>query len=239
MLEVKTNRISRVWFLFFNNFKIAIDSIIPALLAAQQAVSDAVASVEALELDVVNIDAALTDLDTTKQDVLVSGTNIKTLNGASLLGSGNISNDWTYVILGADAANSAVAPIDTALVITLDPNSLYEIEGKLFIESSVATTGAKPGVKMPTSGVTKGAFWITVPTTVTAFVSRNGTNNDNTSTAGTAMPVINTPYLSIVSALIKTGTPVVGDFKITIGSEIAASQVKIVKDSFIKYRKIP
>ena len=56
-----------------------------------------------------------TDLDTTKQDTLVSGTNIKTLEGQSLLGSGNIDLTKSDVGLGnVDNTSDLNKPISTA-----------------------------------------------------------------------------------------------------------------------------
>jgi hypothetical protein len=55
------------------------------------------------------------DLDTTKQDTLVSGTNIKTLEGQSLLGSGNIDLTKSDVGLGnVDNTSDANKPVSTA-----------------------------------------------------------------------------------------------------------------------------
>jgi hypothetical protein len=54
-----------------------------------------------------------------KQDTLVSGTNIKTINGTSLLGSGNIpvsTGDWTFT------ANVANVPFNDTAVITTSGN---------------------------------------------------------------------------------------------------------------------
>ena len=53
--------------------------------------------------DIITIDAAISDLEISvdnKQDVLVSGTNIKTINGETLLGAGNI------VVVGSGGGNS-------------------------------------------------------------------------------------------------------------------------------------
>ena len=55
------------------------------------------------------------DLDTTKQDTLVSGTNIKTLEGQSLLGSGNIDLTKSDVGLGnVDNTSDVNKPISSA-----------------------------------------------------------------------------------------------------------------------------
>ncbi|UZQ30859.1 MAG: hypothetical protein OHM56_04975 [Spiroplasma phoeniceum] len=58
-----------------------------------------------------------------KQDKLVSGTNIKTINGNSLLGSGDISignNDWEVV------NTSDFKPNDTQYILPITPNGIYK-----------------------------------------------------------------------------------------------------------------
>ena len=48
-------------------------------------------NLDELKYQIDNAQAGIIDLDTLKQNELVSGTNIKTINGISLLGSGNIT----------------------------------------------------------------------------------------------------------------------------------------------------
>jgi len=62
-----------------------------------------------------------------KQDTLVSGTNIKTINGTSLLGSGNIpvsgggsTGDWTFTANVANVSFNDAAQISTSGNVTVD-----------------------------------------------------------------------------------------------------------------------
>ena len=63
------------------------------------------------------LDDLVNGLDTNKQDTLVSGTNIKTVNGNSLLGSGNITISSVTVLYG-----------------TTDPTSSQGSDGDIYIK---------------------------------------------------------------------------------------------------------
>lgn len=90
---------------------------------------------EALE----NID--VTDQLTTKQDKLVSGTNIKTVNGQSILGSGNITievgteievateEDEVYLLSILEGSGT----ISTAYVLDSEGNQLLDSDGNILI----------------------------------------------------------------------------------------------------------
>ena len=57
--------------------------------------------------------------DNSKQDTLVSGTNIKTINNASVLGSGNIE-----IEAGACVEQSSTAPTDTDIVLWIEDSDI-------------------------------------------------------------------------------------------------------------------
>ena len=65
-----------------------------------QGIAGAVMSVAGRTGDVTLTTADISGLDTDKQDLLVSGTNIKTINGTTLLGSGDIATP-TYTLPNA------------------------------------------------------------------------------------------------------------------------------------------
>lgn len=70
------------------------------------------------------------DLDTTKQDTLVSGTNIKTLEGQSLLGSGNIDLTKSDVGLSnVDNTSDLNKPISTATQTALNSKQNTLVSG--------------------------------------------------------------------------------------------------------------
>ena len=71
-----------------------------------------------------DVQAALNELDTEKQAVLVSGTNIKTINSTSLLGSGDIAIEagggaWVY-LSSVTANNSATIDIEPTFTSAYD-----------------------------------------------------------------------------------------------------------------------
>ena len=82
-----------------------------------------------------------------KQASLVSGTNIKTVNGASLLGSGDLAvvgNPWTF--FGASASDTTTGANTTPVSVSglsfnFVANSVYLIEVVGSIQNAAATTG--------------------------------------------------------------------------------------------------
>jgi hypothetical protein len=146
--------------------------------------------------------------------------------------------DWTYVKLTADAITTTTANSDTLLKFMPQASSHYEIEGKFFLESVAATTGVRPGIKWSTSGLLRNVAWMISPISTTTFASRFWGNTAAANAASTAVPVANEGIYGEVRAMFVTDVNVVGEFVITLSTEIAGSQVKINADSFIRYRKI-
>ncbi|MCI4436703.1 MAG: hypothetical protein JHC33_07855 [Ignisphaera sp.] len=104
--------------------------------------------------------------DTSKQDTLVSGTNIKTINGSSLLGSGNIS------ISGSGGAS---APTDITVNI---PSSRYS--SNISITDASATTTSRI-LAFPngftSNGLLGGDELEMTPLVINAYCTVNGTIN--------------------------------------------------------------
>lgn len=92
-----------------------------------------------------------------KQDTLVSGTNIKTINGNSLLGSGNITieggasgNTISMYRTTSDQANTTTTLADvTALSHNVVAGKVYKIELICAYRGAATTTGGKLGIYMP------------------------------------------------------------------------------------------
>jgi hypothetical protein len=85
-----------------------------------------------------------------KQATLVSGTNIKTINGSSILGSGNLSisappepSTTTILTLAGNQSTGAnQTPITlTDMSFSYEANSVYTIDLLAFVQSAAATTG--------------------------------------------------------------------------------------------------
>lgn len=95
-----------------------------------------------------------------KQDTLVSATNIKTVNGSSILGAGNliVSSVGTVVwarVAVSDATTTGQALVDvTGLTIAMAANAVYEIEAFLSCSTTAVTTGISYGVQFSAAGAT-------------------------------------------------------------------------------------
>lgn len=144
---------------------------------------------------------------------------------------------WTYVVLGSDFTISTTANNTvTGLNFTPAANRNYEILGRFLLQTSVVTTGARPGIAWPT-GYSDGGAMTFAPNSVTASAQRHhspvtGTQN----AASTGLPVINRSYLSTMEAVLIMGGSPSGNFQITLSSETAAVNVTMKAGSFIRYR---
>ncbi len=81
-----------------------------------------------------------------KQETLVSATNIKTINGSSVLGSGNLVVSGSYTLVATLASDQATGanttPVTlTDLVFTYEANSKYRIWAMGRVSPNGATTG--------------------------------------------------------------------------------------------------
>lgn len=180
-------------------------------------------------------------LAASKQDTLVSATNIKTINGSSVLGSGDLvvsgTDPWTYVTLGSDFTISTTANNKvTGLNFTPAASTNYLIEGYYLLRTATATTGARPGIEWPT-GYNDGASYTQAPNSATATAMQFGAPATGTANAAsTGLPVINRSYLGQMNALLLMGGSPSGNFQITLASETAAVNVTMRAGSFIRYR---
>lgn len=153
--------------------------------------------------------------------------------------SGAASPDpWTYVKLTQAATTTAATNGVTALSFTPDPDTLYEIEGKFFLQAAATTTGPRPGIQWPSAGVLQNVAWVIAPISATAFASRFWGNTATANATSTGVAVANEGIYGTAQALLLTGPSVTGDFAITLASEVAGSEVRIMENSFIRYRKI-
>lgn len=99
-------------------------------IASGAAIAASVTFTPTGNISTTNVQLALAELDTEKQPTLVSGTNIKTINGTSLLGSGDISvsggastaNAVSFTPVGnisSTSVQAAIAELDSEKQITL------------------------------------------------------------------------------------------------------------------------
>ena len=189
----------------------------------------------------------VTNLQTTlngKQNLLVSGTSIKTLNGESLLGSGDITvsgsggtDPWVYVKITSDFTTSSATAVDiTTLAFTPGANKNYIVEGQLLLRTATATVGPRPGVAWPT-GLTDGAVTIKTPSSATAEVQQHGNINAAVLAPVGGLPTTTGSYLSRVDATVVAGASPSGTFRLQLASETAGTVVTAKAGSWIRYRE--
>ena len=153
--------------------------------------------------------------------------------------AGGGSDPWTYVRLATLFATTGTTNADSPLAFTPQANKIYEIEGRFFMQSAATTTGIRPGIKWPTAGVAQNAAWIISPTSATAFVSRIWGDTSAANAAATAAPVANEGIYGQMQAMLVTSASPVNNFIVTLSSEVSGSEVRLMQNSFIRYRVIP
>ncbi len=151
--------------------------------------------------------------------------------------AGGGSDPWTYLKLAADFSISTTAIGDIGLGFTPAANTRYEVEGRLLLRTAATTTGAQPGIAWPT-GCNDGVGEISVSTSTTAQVLAFGNINAAIKALGTALPNTTQSWPAYLAATFETGASPSGDFRIQLGSEVAASAVTAKAGSWIKYRVV-
>lgn len=96
-----------------------------------------------------------------KQNTLVSGTNIKTVNGNSLLGSGDLTVQGTGVLggsesLAADFTTSSTTAASTNLSFPILANEVYDVIISGTCRKASSNTGLKFAINAPTGCTIKG-----------------------------------------------------------------------------------
>jgi len=125
------------------NFSQLTASTVPYLDASKNLVSSAVTPTQLSYLDATS--SIQTQLNA-KQDTLVSGTNIKTVGGVSLLGAGDIGSiSTTYTdakIKGSVGATSGLIPYGTGTADTVTSNANFSFDGTALLVGTTSLTNA-------------------------------------------------------------------------------------------------
>lgn len=105
-----------------------------------------------------------------KQATLVSATNIKTINGTSLLGSGDIATGFSRVFLANDVINNnatanTLADV-TGLSFDVSANTTYQFRFVIVYSSAATTTGSRWTINGPAT--THMSYRSQYPTSATA-----------------------------------------------------------------------
>lgn len=181
------------------------------------------------------------------QPGLVSGSNIKTVNGQSLLGSGDLAisgGGYTPVIakLTSTQASTATALADvTQLVGALVANGVYEVTCFVTFQSAATTTGLNLGFTSPTGTVCH--LEVVVPVTSTAatnqlrtiFPSAAATNTGDV--RGTGVTAVNSNHTARIMGVLHVGATA-GNFQVRFASEISGSAVTLQVGSALVLKRI-
>ena len=122
--------------------------------------------------------------------------------------------DWTYIKITSDTTASGLT---TVFSFTPAANSLYEVEGQLWLAIDNATKGPQPGVSW-NSGNDGGVAFIETTESTTSTVVANLTNGTDGVAAATSFPDATNMYPAQIKASFKTGATPSGTFDITLQS---------------------
>lgn len=135
-----------------------------------------------------SVNSNYSGLAASKQDTLVSATNIKTINGVSVLGAGNLpvtgaSEYLAKLVLAADKPTGAnVTPVTLGLSFNYIANKKYIIDIYALVAPAVATTGCGFMIDVSTAVTYAGTF-VSHQLAATGTVSGAGSVGDLAATS--------------------------------------------------------
>lgn len=159
----------------------------------------------------------------TKQATLVSGTNIKTINGASILGSGNITiegGSGTSITVDDTLSNTSENPVQNKIIY----NALLKKQDVIDFSNSDVYSSTQPngvGIHLKASGVTAGTYGPSSNTTGSSVTIPNITVDSK----GRVTSAENTTFSNINAA---TATKATQDG----GGNVITSTYRTISDSY-------
>lgn len=149
----------------------------------------------------------------------------------------DLSTDARLLVvrLAADVSNSSTTLANVSgLLLALDANSTYQIEGRVVFQSAATTTGIRLTQTVPAGAVVV-AQWST-PTSLTAATLANQRAAD-AGAASTAIDTANANTLATVSMVVNTAANA-GSLQIRFASEVATSAVVVKAMSHLVALKV-
>jgi hypothetical protein len=185
-----------------------------------------------------------------KQAALVSATNIKTINGSSILGSGDlvvsgtVAGFWDATVdelTGTQQSTSTALANVTQLVEPMVANGVYRVDCFVTFRSAATTTGLNLGFTSPAGTICQ--LEVVVPITSTAAATQLRTSFPNSAATntgnvlGTGVTTINNNQTARISGIVHCGaTP--GDFQVQFASEVNASAITLQIGSSLVMQRI-
>lgn len=124
-------------------------------------------------------------------------------------------DSWTYMKLTSDQIVTTTSGVATALAFTPAANTLYEVEGQLWLQSSDIASGPQPGVAWNT-GNSDGVAHITTTESGSTVAMVNLPTGTDAAALATSFPDTTNSYPAQVKASFKTGGSPSGAFTITL-----------------------
>jgi hypothetical protein len=124
-------------------------------------------------------------------------------------------DSWTYVKLTSDQVVTTTSGTTTALAFTPAANTLYEVEGQLWLQSTSTGSGPQPGIAWNT-GNSDGVAHIVTTESATTNVAANIPDGTSAAALATSFPDTTNSYPAQVKASFKTGGSPSGAFTITL-----------------------
>jgi hypothetical protein len=170
------------------------------------------------------VNSLYSGLAASKQDTLVSGTNIKTINGASVLGSGDLTVsasatgillDKQFSLLQSDGTLNAASGVQTWAgtnktgqdVFTVAANTTYLVEGQWFVNTGATTHTTAMAWALATATVTDFQYqvllWSAAANTIT-------TTQSTVHVSGVASKVLNATSTAVWTNIQFKGIMVIG-----------------------------
>lgn len=187
----------------------------------------------------------LSALFAAKQATLVSGANIKTINGNPITGSGNLNISGSVAPVFLNLANSfsststTLAPV-TGWSFAVTSGVTYRVEVIADYQTAATTTGGTFGVSLTGAtgtvrGVARGSINAAAAATEVSIPIR-ATSGAGSTVTTTAVSATNTPhFLYMLVTFTCTGS---GTFNIVWASEVAASAAQINANSSLIYQPL-
>lgn len=179
-----------------------------------------------------------------KQDKLVSASNIKTVNGNSLLGSGDLVVSKTAIakLTATQASTSTTLANITSLVLPMEANGVYQIQAFVTFKSEATLTGLNLGINTP-SGC-RNMVQITVPITSTAAASQLRTTFPNAEIAtnlgnvkGTGVTAKDSAHTASIIGIIRNGATD-GNCQLMFATEVDSNAITLQIGSEMHLTKV-
>ena len=148
-----------------------------------------------------------------------------------------LASNEIITVLGSTQTTTSATLVDcTGLLLPVDANSNYQVEGFILFQSAVTTNGIWLSVNGPTIGSGVVAINFNIPSSATANQGRNIIAYDGGS-ATTDVPAANTTYFALMNGIYITGATA-GNLQFRFASEGAGTTVRIMQGSSIRLRKV-